>query len=191
MRLLALALAAVVVAGPASAAEGPPLPKLGGKVGDFVVFKSTKMIEGKTTGRTVRSTLTELKDKVATVSSKLVVADFDPELIPAIPAHGIPVGVALDPSQLPDDVYSKLDAKPTRVTTAKETLTVAGKKLACDRVEMTVRRGAGDDAYDVVTKYWVCKDVPLTGLVKAEVAEKIPSLGEVKATYQLTEFGSK
>ena len=185
MRLFAFALLALA---PAASAADKPLPRMTGTAGDTIVYKTVKTISGQKSETTMRVTLTELTKDTAAVTAKIVIPGLDPANLPTIPIPGIAAGVGLDPAGLPDNSYSKLDATPTVVNSGKETLTVGGKKLECDWVEQKVKQGAGDSAFFVTTKYWLSKDVPVTGLVKAEVSQTVPGLGDVKTAYELVEF---
>lgn len=182
-----LAAIALLIAAPLARAADAPLPKMTGQVGDSITFKSVKTISGQKAETNLRVTLTELNDQTAAVAAKMMIEGLDPANLPVIPIPGIAAGVGLDPAALPDNTYSKLEEKPTVLGTGQEQLTVAGKKLDCTWVEQKVTTAAGS----VVTKYWLSKAVPVTGLVKATVAQTVPGLGEVKTVYELVNFEKK
>ena len=185
---LILAALAALAALPVAAAADPKLPTMVGKVGDTVVYRVGKTISGETTLSDMRVTLTALDKAAAGVEAKMVVAGVDSARLPTVRIPGIPVGVGLDPAGVPDNRFAKLEAKPTVLASGQETVTVAGKKLACEWVELKVTEGAGEAAEVVVTKYWLSKGVPVTGLVKAEVRLTAPGIGEMTTTYRVLEF---
>lgn len=140
-------------------------------VGDWISMK----MSGKGFYITSKKTVISKDDTTATIK---VETSFGGKDLPAqeekfpLSHFGDPTKMNANPSK------SKLE----KLKAGKETLTVKGKKIDCEWMEMKHTAGDGSDAG--VAKLWVSRDIPIHGLVKMETEV----MGQ-KMTMELFDYG--
>jgi hypothetical protein len=158
-----------------SAQEKAENPFKKAKVGDFVTYKTT--IKGQKDGSTIRQTVLEVTDKEVTIE---VVASFGGKEFPASKTK-IDLSQPYDPAAM---AKGKVEVKT--LDSGKETLTIGDKKYDCTWTKTKVTTKVGDKDFTSEAKTWVCKDVPLNGVVKVETISDF-----VNSTMELVEAGNK
>jgi hypothetical protein len=156
----------LAAAGPAARAADPENPYKAAKVGDWASYKMVLKIQGMETELTTKMSVAEKSDKEATV--KTVSSLGGQELPPQ--STKIDLTKPYDPIQgLGGSVPKTADTKVEKVEDGKETITVGDKKYECTWTKFkTTSKVQGNEIKSEV-KMWVCKDVPLGGLVKMEM----------------------
>jgi acetyl esterase/lipase len=134
------------------------------KVGDWIEHKTgTVVMRHTVTARTEDSVTLRIDQTVDGKKSEPIEQKFDLKAPPPKP----------DPN-----------TKMEKVDSGKETLTVDGKKYECEWVKTKTTITMGEKSMAFMSKGWVCKDLPLSGVVRIEF-----EAGGVTGLTELTGFG--
>lgn len=140
------------------------------KPGTFVTMKSTSEMAGTKTESTVTTTLKSVTPEKIVVTMEVVSKMGDQEY--KMPAQEMEYPAKIKKEDM-DDVQKAKDKPDTKK--GKETVEVAGKKLATNWTEVKI----DNEKMTTVTKMWESEEVP-GGLVKMETDMKKPMAGKVK-----------
>ncbi len=83
---------------------------------------------------------------------------------------------------------TKNKVKVEKLGTGKEVLTIEGKKYDCDWVSAKITMEYDNKNVILESKIWTNKEVPLNGMVRAEITSTTP---KIKTVIQIIEYGSK
>lgn len=149
------------------------------KMGDNVLFKTVTVTGGRTMEGQMMASVSKKTDSEVTVD--VVTSLYGRELQSS---YTVNLNEPLDPKAMSFKNKSGLTFKT--IEKGEETLTIGGKALKTTWIsyEATQKLANGTDTFK--GKAWVCPDVPLGGLVKAET--DMEALG--KSSMELLSFGS-
>lgn len=127
------------------------------KAGQWVEYKQTIDANGKSMEVTTKQMVTAKDDKLLTITTWIN------DRVP-----GVEVKIPFDQEYNPAG-GAKGSAKMEELETGEETLTVGGKEYKCRWVKTKgTTDGRGGKEVEFEGKVWICKDVPLGGMVKME-----------------------
>jgi hypothetical protein len=178
-----LSAVAVVVCLAALAWAGEENPLKKAKVGDWIEYRMVMnagplKIDGKS-----KITVTAASDKELELETVSTV--FGKEQPPM--KKKVDLTKPFDPLDLAD--LGKGGAKVEKGKEGKETIKIGDKEYKCTWTQLKVA-GKDKKPQDADVKVWLCKDVPLNGLVKMELTAKEMDM-EIRMTLELTGSGRK
>ncbi|MBI3829398.1 MAG: hypothetical protein HY291_07770 [Planctomycetes bacterium] len=150
--------AVVLLAVTAHAAEKQTLANA--KVGDWVEYKQTVDANGRSMEMSTKQAVTAKDEKSITLKSQMTVMGRE--------LPGGEIKIPLDQEYNPAG-GAKGSAKMEETETGEETLTAGGKEYKCRWVKVKgTTEGRGGKEVPFEGKVWICKDVPLGGMVKMD-----------------------
>ena len=154
------------------AAEANPLKNA--KVGDWIEFAMSTEAMG-------RKMEMEMKQSVVAKDETSVTLRTESSMM-GQKMPGKDVKIPLDKPYEPYTQMQNLtDAKVTPLGDGDESITVAGKSYACRWTKVKVV-ATKPQAMEMTAKTWVCKDVPVSGLVRMESEMNMTVNGQAMAT---------
>ena len=158
-------------------------PYKSAKVGDWIEHSSSTVTQmGNMTGKN-KTTVTAMTDKEATLK-----LDIEAMGVKQSQEVKVPLDKPYDPNAVPG-----ADAKVEKLEEGDEKVTVGGKSYDCHWIRAKITLIANGANTTGESKSWICKEVPMGGLVKGET-NVTAKMGEVsiqmKSTLELTGCGS-
>ena len=130
------------------------------KVGDWVEYKQSTEATGKSMEMSTKQSVTGKDEKSITLKTQMTVMGRE--------LPGGEVKIPLDQEYNPAG-GAKGSAKMEETETGEEPLTVGDKEYKCRWVKVKgTTEGRGGKEVQFEGKVWICKDVPLGGMVKME-----------------------
>jgi len=158
----ALAIAALFAVG-AAAAETQDNPFRNAKVGDWIRHRMKTGAQGQTQEMTITMTLKAKTEQEATVAVAVELAGMK---MPA-QEQKIPLDEPYDIAKA-QATAAAAGVKTEIVGQGEEKVSLGGKTYACRWIETDLSGAAEAVPMKAKSKIWICKDLPLSGLVKLE-----------------------
>ena len=146
------------------------------KVGDWISYKS--FTKGFPIEITTKQTVVAATEKEITIE---MVSTVDKK-------EGKPTKMVIDLTK-PYDTAANTGAAKVEVKkldSGKETITINDKKYECTWIKNKATIKVGDKEFTSETKAWICKDVPLNGVVRTEIISDLSN-----TIMEMTDFGRK
>jgi hypothetical protein len=161
-----------------AATEENPLKNA--KVGDWAEYKMTDNSGGIELKGTIKNVVSEKTGKFITLKTTAKVGSDE------LPTRDniIELTKPFNPPSLaglPND-----DVKVEKISDGKEKIKIGGKEYDCTWEKLKVKAKAINTEFDGEVKVWICKTVPLGGMVKMELKSEFSNM-----ILELTDSGSK
>jgi len=163
-----------------AAQEGQDNPFRKAKVGDFVGYKVTTSVMGKSIDVEMKQVVSAKTDKEATLTTTATVMGM----------QAPPRDTKIDLTKEYDPIAAATQAKGKgtfeKTGTGKEKLSVNGKNYDCEWIKGKVVADAGGKKLESDVQIWFSKALPLTGMVKMSMKSNF-----LEMTMEATDFGSE
>jgi hypothetical protein len=171
----------VVCVAPAARAADVENPFKNAKEGDWAKYKLTTSIMGNNIEGALKMTVTAKSDKEATVKTTMTFMGTE------LPGTELKIDLSKSYDPLTTlNMPKGMDAKIEKLDEGKEKIKIGKKEYDCTWTKVKSVTKVGDMEVTSEVKVWLCKDVPLSGMVKMEMKSDF-----AKATMELEETGSK
>ncbi len=151
------------------------------KVGDWAEYKMTTSIGGLNLEGTVKNEVTAKTEKEATMKTTVMAGGQE------LPGQETKIDLTkpFDPSST-TGLPKGDEVKVEKISDGKEKIKIGGKEYECTWEKSKVKGKANGVDLDAEVKVWMCKSVPLGGMVKMEMKSEV-----INMSMELTETGSK